>query len=157
MMKEENKNTRDKKFTSITSEVKGFWQEFKDFAFKGNMLDLAVGIIIGAAFKDLVTSLVNNIITPPIGKILGNSNFESLYINLDTVDYETLEAAEVAGAPIIKYGLFTMNLIDFLLMALTIFVVLKIIFRIKAKDEVKKKEEIKANKQNKSSKVASAS
>ena len=102
-----------------------FWTEFKDFAFKGNMVDLAVGIIIGTAFNDLVQSLVKNIIMPPVGKVLGNVDFSNLYINLSDKTYLTIKAAEEAGAPIIRYGLFISNLIDFVILAFTIFLILR--------------------------------
>lgn len=115
-----------------------FWTEFKEFAFKGSMVDLAVGIIIGTAFNDLVQSLVKNIIMPPIGKMLGNVDFSSLYLNLSDTVYPTLKAAEDAGAPVIRYGLFISNVIDFLILALTIFMVLR--FFLGFKKQVEKSE-----------------
>lgn len=115
-----------------------FWQEFRDFAFKGNVVDLAIGIIIGAAFNDLVQSLVNDLIMPPIGKLLGNVNFENLYIDLSGKGFATLKAAEEAGAPVIRYGSFISEVIDFLILALTIFLVLKVFLGNKKKEEEKK-------------------
>ena len=87
----------------MANKVFNFWTEFREFAFKGSMVDLAVGIIIGTGFNDLVQSLVKNIIMPPIGKLLGNVDFSSLYINLSDKIYPTLHAAEQAGAPVIRY------------------------------------------------------
>ncbi len=115
-----------------------FLNEFKAFAFKGNMVDLAVGIIIGTAFNDLVQSLVEHIIMPPVGKVLGNVNFANLYINLSDKSYPTLKTAEEAGAPLIKYGMFISNLIDFLILAFTIFIVLRFFLGQKKQNEVEK-------------------
>ncbi len=108
-----------------------FVAEFKEFAIKGNMVDMAVGIIIGAAFGKVVDSLVKDIIMPPVGLLLGGVDFRHLYINLGRVPYETLDAAEKAGAPILKYGAFISTLVDFFIMALTIFIVVKFINRLK--------------------------
>ncbi len=119
-----------------------FWNEFKEFAFKGNMIDLAVGIIIGTAFNDLVQSLVDHIIMPPVGKVMGNVDFANLYINLSDKSYPTLKAAEDAGAPLIKYGMFISNLLDFLILAFTIFLVLR--FFLGKKKESENKVEKKA-------------
>ncbi len=108
-----------------------FVAEFKEFAIKGNMVDMAVGIIIGAAFGKVVDSLVKDIVMPPVGLLLGGVDFRYLYINLGRVQYETLDAAEKAGAPILKYGAFISTLVDFFIMALTIFIVVKFINRLK--------------------------
>jgi len=104
----------------------GFIQEFKDFALKGNAIDLAVGIVIGTAFNKVVSSLVNDIIMPPIGLFLGGTDFSQLYVNLSKTTYATLAEATAAGAPVIKYGIFITTLIDFLIVALTIFFVIKL-------------------------------
>ena len=82
-------------------------KEFRAFISRGNVVDLAVGVIIGAAFGKIVTSLVNDIIMPPIGLILGKVDFSSLFINLGDKHYETIAAAKAAGAPTINYGLFS--------------------------------------------------
>jgi len=119
-----------------TKQVKSFWGEFRDFAFKGNIIELAVGVVIGTGFNNLVQSLVANIIMPPIGKLLGNSAFTDLFLNLSGEHYDSVVEATVAGAPIIKYGLFFSNVIDFIIMALTIFIVIRFVLRIK-KDEAK--------------------
>jgi large conductance mechanosensitive channel len=101
------------------------WNEFKKFALKGNMIDLAVGVIIGGAVGKVVTSLVNDILMPPIGLILGRVNFSSIYVNLSRTKYATFEAARAAGAPTINIGLFLNNIVDFLIVALVIFFMVK--------------------------------
>jgi large conductance mechanosensitive channel len=100
-------------------------KEFKEFALKGNVLDLAVGVIIGGAFGKIVTSLVNDVIMPPFGLLLGRINFSNLYINLSGIAYESLDAAQKAGAPTINYGLFINNAIDFLLVAFILFLIIR--------------------------------
>lgn len=110
-------------------------KEFKDFAVKGNVVDMAVGIMIGAAFKSIVTSFVNDVVMPPIGQMLGGVNFKSLYYNLSDKAYESLAEAVKAGAPVIKYGAFIQTIIDFLLIALTIFVVIKMMSKMNKEEE----------------------
>jgi len=100
-------------------------EEFKKFAMRGNVVDMAVGIIIGAAFGKIVSSLVNDVIMPPIGKLMGNVDFSSLFINLGAIPYETLAAAQEAGAPTINYGTFINTVINFLIVAFAIFMVIK--------------------------------
>lgn len=102
-----------------------FWKEFKEFAVKGNVIDLAVGVIIGGAFNKIVTSLVNDIIMPPIGSILGNVSFPDLFIPLDGNEYASLAEAQAAGAPTFNYGSFINTLLDFLIVSLTVFIVIK--------------------------------
>jgi large conductance mechanosensitive channel len=106
-------------------------KEFKEFALRGNVLDLAVGIIIGGAFGKIVTSLVNDIIMPPIGLILGRINFSNLYIDLSNKGYTTLDEATKAGAPTINYGLFINNVIDFIIVAFIIFLIIRSINRLR--------------------------
>jgi large conductance mechanosensitive channel len=101
------------------------WKEFKEFAMRGNVIDLAVGIIIGGAFGAIINSLVKDIIMPPIGLLLGKVDFASLYINLTGTAYPTLAAAQEAGAATINYGLFINTLINFILVALALFFVIK--------------------------------
>jgi large conductance mechanosensitive channel len=101
------------------------WKEFKAFILRGNVLDLAIGIIIGGAFGRIVTSLVNDIIMPPIGLVLGKVNFADLYWNLSGGDYKSLADAKAAGAAVITYGAFINNVIDFLIVALVIFLIIK--------------------------------
>lgn len=113
------------------------WKEFKQFAVKGNALDLAVGVIIGAAFGKIVSSLVDDIIMPPIGMIAGKIDFTNLFISLNGQSYATLKAAKDAGAPIIAYGAFLNNILNFLLVAFAVFLLVKQINRLKAGEEEK--------------------
>ena len=108
-------------------------QEFKKFALQGNVLDMAIGIIIGAAFGKIVSSLVSDVLMPPIGLIVGNLDFSGLFINLSGQPYATLAEAKAAGAPTLNYGLFLNNTIDFLIVALVVFLMVKQINRFKAK------------------------
>ena len=110
-------------------------QEFKDFAMRGNVVDMAVGIIIGGAFGRIVSSFVNDVIMPPIGLMLGNVDFSNLFVNLSSVAYETLAAAEEAGAPIVKYGVFIQTVLDFVIVAFAIFMVIKGMNRMKRQQE----------------------
>jgi len=110
-------------------------EEFKKFAMRGNVVDMAVGIIIGAAFGKIVSSLVNDVIMPPIGKLMGNVDFSGLFINLGAVPYETLAAAQAAGAPTINYGVFINTVLDFLIVAFAIFMVIKGINSLKKAEE----------------------
>ena len=104
-------------------------KEFKEFAMRGNVLDMAVGIIIGAAFGRIITSLVNDIIMPPIGLLLGKVDFSGLFFNISGKSYDTLAAAKAAGAATINYGLFLNTVIDFLIVAFVIFLVVRQINR----------------------------
>jgi large conductance mechanosensitive channel len=110
-------------------------KEFKEFAMRGNVIDLAVGIIIGAAFGKIVTSLVSDIIMPPIGLLMGNVDFSDLYLNLSGTAYDTLAAAEAAGAPVVKYGVFVNSVLDFVIVAFAIFLVIRTMNRLKRKQE----------------------
>jgi len=107
------------------------WKEFKEFAMKGNVVDLAVGVMIGGAFGKIVTSLVNDIIMPPIGLLLGGARFDDLFIALDGGSYATLEEAAAAGAPTLNIGLFINTVLDFLIIAGTIFLVVRQINKIR--------------------------
>jgi large conductance mechanosensitive channel len=106
---------------------KGMIAEFKKFIMRGNVMDLAIGVIIGGAFGKIISSFVADIIMPPIGLLLGKVDFTSLYINLSGTDYPSLVAAQEASAPTINYGLFINNIIDFLIVGLVIFFVVKAI------------------------------
>lgn len=108
-----------------------FTSEFKAFAMKGNVVDLAVAVIIGAAFGKIVDSLVKDIVMPVIGQLVGGVDFKELYINLGSTAYATLELAEKAGAPLIKYGLFINAIVNFLIIALAIFVAVRAINKLK--------------------------
>jgi large conductance mechanosensitive channel len=112
-----------------------FMKEFRDFAVKGNAMDMAVGIVIGAAFHKIVTSLVDDILMPPIGLLLGGVDFNELYVNLSAVSYETLEAAKKAGAPTINYGSFIQTLIDFIIVSFSVFIAVKIITKLRMEFE----------------------
>jgi len=101
------------------------FKEFKEFALRGSLLDLAVAFIMGAAFGKIVTSLVNDIIMPPIGLLLGKVDFNSLYINLSGGNYPNLAAAQQAGAPTINYGVFINTLLDFIIVAFVMFLVIR--------------------------------
>jgi large conductance mechanosensitive channel len=103
----------------------GMMQEFKEFALKGNVVDMAVGVIIGGAFGKIVSSLVADVLMPPIGLLLGGANFSDLYLNLGKETYATLELANKAGAPVVRYGAFLQAVIDFLIVAFVIFMVIR--------------------------------
>ena len=106
-------------------------QEFKEFAVKGNVVDLAVGVIIGAAFGKIVTSFVSDVVMPPLGMAMGKVNFTDLFIDLSGQGFASLKAAKDAGAPVISYGLFINTIIDFTIIAFVIFMVIKQINRFK--------------------------
>ena len=107
------------------------FKEFKEFAMRGNVLDMAVGIIIGAAFGRIVTSLVNDVIMPPIGLLLGKVDFSKLFINLSGTPYATLAEAKNAGAPVIGYGAFLNTILDFIVVAFVIFLLIRQVNRLK--------------------------
>jgi large conductance mechanosensitive channel len=115
----------------------GLMKEFKEFAVKGNALDMAVGIIIGAAFGRIVSSIVNDVIMPPIGRLLGNVDFSGLFINLGSTAYQTLAEAQKAGAPTLNYGSFIQTVFDFLIVAWAVFMMVKGINTMKKKAESK--------------------
>jgi large conductance mechanosensitive channel len=110
-------------------------KEFKEFAMRGNVTDMAVGIIIGAAFGKIVTSLVNDVLMPPVGLLMGNMDFSDLFLDLSMAGHATLAAAEEAGAPIIKYGVFINNILDFVIVAFAIFMVIRALNKLKKKQE----------------------
>jgi len=101
------------------------WQEFKKFISRGNVIDLAISIIIGGAFGKIVTSFVNDIIMPPIGLVLGKIDFSNLFIDLTGTGYKTLAQAKEAGAPTLNYGVFLSTVIDFLIVAFVIFLIVR--------------------------------
>ncbi|HYE64528.1 MAG TPA: large conductance mechanosensitive channel protein MscL [Pyrinomonadaceae bacterium] len=110
-------------------------KEFREFIARGNVIDLAVAVVIGAAFGGIVTSLVNDVIMPPIGLLLGRVDFSNLFINLSERPYATLQEARDAGAPVIAYGSFINTLVNFLIIAFVIFLVIRQINRMKSKQE----------------------
>lgn len=111
--------------------------EFKEFAIKGNVIDMAVGIIIGSSFSPIVNSLVNDIIMPPIGLILGNVDFSNLYIPLNNLDknFDTLEQAQAAGTVTVNYGVFINTLISFLIVSFAVFILVKCINRLRSEQK----------------------
>lgn len=108
-------------------------KEFRDFAMRGNVVDLAVGFIIGAAFGKIVTSLVNDILMPPIGLLLGKVDFSSLFINLSGTHYDSIAAAKAAGAATLNYGVFINTLINFIIVAFAVFLLVRQVNRMTAK------------------------
>jgi large conductance mechanosensitive channel len=100
-------------------------KEFKAFILRGNVLDLAVGIVIGAAFTKIVSSFVSDVLMPPVGLLLGNVDLSNLYLNLSRTPYATLAEAKKAGAPTLNYGVFLNNIVDFVIVAFVIFLVVK--------------------------------
>ena len=110
-------------------------EEFKKFAMRGNVVDMAVGIIIGTAFVKIVSSLVKDVVIPPIGKLMGNVDFSGLFVNLGDIPYQTLAAAQEAGAPTINYGVFVNTVLNFLIVAFAIFMVIKGMNAMKKKEE----------------------
>ena len=108
---------------------------FKEFIMRGNVVDLAVGLIIGAAFGKIVTSLVNDILMPPLGLVLGKMDFSGLFINLSGTTYPSLAAAKAAGAPTINYGAFINTIVDFLIVAAAIFFIVLQVARLRKQQE----------------------
>ena len=106
-------------------------REFRDFAARGNVVDLAVGVIIGAAFGKIVSSLVSDIIMPPIGMLIGRVDFKSLFVSLNGVPYQSLAEAQAAGAPTINYGLFLNNILEFIIVAFAVFLIVRQINRLR--------------------------
>ena len=106
-------------------------KEFKDFAMKGNVLDMAIGVIIGGAFGKIVSSLVSDVLMPPIGLLMGKVDFSSLFINLSGTPQPSLTAAKAAGAPTINYGVFLQATFDFIIIAFVIFILVKQVNRLK--------------------------
>jgi len=111
------------------------FKEFKEFAMRGNVVDLAVGVIIGAAFGKIVSSLVEDVIMPPIGHLVGHVNFSELFINLSGKSYATLKDAKADGAPTLNYGIFLNSVITFLIVAFVVFLVVQLVNRWTKKGE----------------------
>src|SRR5437764_8879512 len=106
-------------------------KEFKEFAIRGNVLDLAVGIVIGAAFGKIVTSFVNDIIMPPIGLAIGRIDFKDLFINLSAAGYKSLAEAKAAGAPVVAYGTFLNTVFEFVIVAFAVFLLIRQVNRMR--------------------------
>ena len=112
-------------------------KEFKQFVMRGNVVDMAIGIIIGAAFGKIVSSLVADMLMPPIGKLMGNVDFSNLFIVLGAGTYPSLAAAKAAGAATLNYGIFINTIIDFIIVAFSIFMLLKVLNAVRRKEEAK--------------------
>src|ERR1700724_2546813 len=108
-------------------------KEFKEFAMRGNVLDMAVGIVIGAAFGQIVTSFVQDVLMPPIGRLLGHVDFSNLFLNLSGAHYPTIGAAKAAGAATLNYGLFLNTVINFLIVAFAVFLLVRQVNRLAPK------------------------
>ena len=126
----------------VAERGKGFANEFREFIMRGNVMDLAVGVIIGGAFQSIINSLVNDIIMPIISLITGGIDFSNWFISLDGTKYSTLAAAQEAGAATLNYGVFITAIINFLLMALVIFCIVKSLNKLS--DKLKKEQEEEA-------------
>ncbi|MBS3783181.1 MAG: large-conductance mechanosensitive channel protein MscL [Anaerolineae bacterium] len=111
---------------------------FKDFALRGNVVDLAIGIVIGGAFSNIVSSFVSDILMPPIGLLLGNTDFSNFFINLSGRRYDSLAAAEEAGAATINYGVFINTILDFIIIAFALFLIVRQINRLQRQKEEEK-------------------
>jgi len=109
------------------------WKEFKEFAIKGNVMDLAIGVIIGGAFNRIVTSLVNDVVMPLFSSITGKVDFTNYFISLDGKHYANLAAAQAANAPTLNYGMFIAAIVDFLIITFSIFLVVRQLNRFRAK------------------------
>ena len=120
--------------------MKKFFKEFGEFIQRGNVMDMAVAVVIGGAFGKIVTSLVGDIITPAISVFTGGKNFADLFYAVDGVKYESIAAAEEAGVGVVKYGQFISNIIDFVIIAIVIFIILKQF--VKLKEKMKKEQEV---------------
>lgn len=110
-------------------------KEFKEFAMKGNVLDMAIGIIIGAAFGKIISSLVSDVLMPPIGLVIGKMDFSDLFVNLSDKPYASLAEAKAAGAPTLNYGLFVNTVVDFVIVAFVIFLLVRQVNRLRARQE----------------------
>ena len=117
-------------------------KEFKEFAVRGNVLDLAVGVIIGAAFGKIVTSLVDDIVMPPIGLLLGKVDFANLFIDLSGKHYPSVAAAKAAGAPTINYGIFLNSVLSFLIVAFAVFLIIREFNKLRRGEEKPKAEPV---------------
>lgn len=111
------------------------FKEFKEFAMRGNAVDMAIGITVGAGFGKVVTSFVNDVLMPPLGLVLGRLDFTNLFVSLNRTHYASLAEAKTAGAPTLNYGLFINNIIDFLIIAFVIFLLVRQINRTRNKPE----------------------
>lgn len=109
-------------------------KEFKEFAMKGNVLDMAVGIIVGAAFGKIVSSFVSDVLMPPIGRITGRMDFSNLFVNLSGKDFSSLAEAKAAGAATLNYGMFINTVLDFLIVSFAVFLLVRQVNRLRTKE-----------------------
>lgn len=112
-------------------------KEFKEFAVKGNVMDLAIGVVIGAAFQKIVNSLVNDIIMPPVGALMGAVNFADLFVNLSGTEVTSIADAKTKGVPVLAYGMFINVIIEFIIVAIALFMVVKVMNRLRRQQERK--------------------
>jgi len=110
-------------------------KEFREFAMRGNVMDMAIGIILGAAFGKIVSSFVNDVLMPPIGKLMGNVDFSDLFVSLSGGDYASLAEAKAAGAATVNYGVFINTILDFLIVAFAIFLLIRQMNKLKRTEE----------------------
>lgn len=122
----------------LKKESTGFVSEFKEFITRGNVVELAVGLTVGTAFTTVVKSLVDNLVMPVIGLVLSGEEIARQYVALDGNNYDSLEVAELAGAPLLKYGQLISDFLDFIIIALAIFVVIKVVTGLRKKEEESK-------------------
>lgn len=120
------------------------YSEFKEFAVKGNVMDLAIGVVIGAAFQKIVNSLVNDIIMPPIGALMGAVNFADMFVNLTGADVTSLADAKAKGVPVLAYGSFINVILEFFIVAWALFAMVKVMNRLRRQEERKEAKEAKA-------------
>lgn len=125
-MEEEKRSLRRKS----TDKVRTYGADFRDFVMRGNVVDIAVGLTVGVGFNAVVSSLVNDIVMPPLAFLTGNASFDSMYFVLSRDSYDSLEEVMEAGVPVIMYGNFLSQLVDFLIIALSVFFVIKILARL---------------------------
>lgn len=125
-MEEEKRSLRRKS----TDKVRTYGADFRDFIMRGNVVDIAVGLTVGVGFNSVVTSLVNDIIMPPIAFLTGSTSFDNMYFVLSRDSYDSLEEVMEAGVPVIMYGNFLSQLVDFLIIALSVFFVIKLLSRL---------------------------
>ncbi len=124
--------------TKELADAKGVFKEFREFIARGNVVDLAAGIVIGSAFTSIINSLVNDVVMPPIGYLTGKVDFSQLFVSLEGGSYSSLEAAEQAGAVIVRYGLLINAIINFLVVAMVVFLLVKQVNRLKRTEEDEK-------------------
>ena len=115
--------------------IRNFLEEFKKFAMRGNVMDMAVGVVIGAAFSKIVSSFVENVMMPPVGLLMGKIDFSNLFINLSDKEVATLAEAKAANAPVLAYGMFLNSVIDFLIVAFAVFIVVQQMNRLRREPE----------------------